>query len=43
MNVLANIHKRFNTFMGHYFPKTMISLFYWRMTGEPLDLSLIHI
>ncbi len=39
MSVIGNIHKRFNTFMGHYFPKTMISLFYWRMTGERLDWS----
>lgn len=37
MSVIGQLHKSFNTFMGHHFPKIMISLFYWRMTGERLD------
>ena len=37
MSVLDKLHKSVNAFMGRNFPKTMISLFYWRMSGERLN------
>lgn len=37
MRITNFIHNRINTCIGHYFPKLMISLFYWRMNGEKLN------